>query len=285
MSALTNFTGPNTPQGNEQAQRAAQLAPFNVGQESAEGREAGSGLRDPKTASSMNALKHGFSSKKFIVMPGQEEDFETLKSGLLAEVRPEGALEENLFHQLLRDAWTMHRIELRQDEMAEFGTAQRAPSAPPDESEPRELSSRTAAPSCACTAQRASSAPPDESEPRGLSSRTAAPFCACYSKVDPLFDPACEKEFDRIERYHARAQSGFHRALRQLRTIQTNRIIQTVIPEPLGKGAFPALVKPTEIVTLAKRTHKYWNAMALNTLIGVSKRSREAFSTKKETTL
>ena len=192
MSALTNFTGPNTPEG--------------------------------KARSSMNALKHGFSSKKFIVMPGQEDDFNKLQSDLTAEVRPEGALELNLFHQLLRDAWTLHRVELRQLEMAESGR-------------------------------------------------------------DPLFDPSCEKEFDRIERYHNRAQSSFHRGLRQLRTLQTNRIIQTVIPEPLGKGALPALVKPTEIVTLAKRTHKYWNAMALNTLIAATKRSREAFSTEKETTL
>jgi hypothetical protein len=192
MSTLPNFTGPKTPEG--------------------------------KAVSSMNALKHGFSSKKFIIMPGQEDDFEKLKSSLLADVRPEGAIEENLFQDLLRDAWTKHRVELRQAEMAESGT-------------------------------------------------------------DPLFNPACEKEFDRIERYHARAQAGFHRAMRQLRTVQTNRIIQTAIPEPLGKGALPVLVKPTEIVALAKRTHKSWNAMGINYLIDDTKRSREAFSPKKETTL
>ena len=208
MSALTNLTGPNTPEAKQQTQAPAKPVP----------------LCAQKMGSSMNALKHGFSSKNFIVMPGQEDDFEKLQSSLLAEVRPEGALELNLFHQLLRDAWTMHRIELRQLEMADL-------------------------------------------------------------RRDPLFDPACEKEFDRIERYHARAQSGFHRSMRQLRTLQTNRIVQSVLPEPLGKGALPALVKPTEIITLAKRTHKYWNALAINTLITATKRSREAFSTEKETTL
>ena len=192
MSALTNLTGPRTPEG--------------------------------KAISSMNALKHGFSSEKFIVMPGQEDDFNKLQSDLIAEVRPEGALETTLFHGLLRDAWTLHRIELRQAEMAESGR-------------------------------------------------------------DPLFDPTCEKEFDRIERYHARAQSGFNRSLRQLRTLQTNRIVQSVLPEPLGKGALPALVKPTEIVALAKRTHKSWNALAMNTLIEATKRSGEASSTEKEPTL
>ncbi|MBK5293290.1 MAG: hypothetical protein JJE04_16655, partial [Acidobacteriia bacterium] len=189
MSALTNFTGPNTPEG--------------------------------KARSSMNALKHGFSSKKFIVISGQEDDFQQLQSDLIAEVRPEGALENTLFHQLLRDAWTLHRVELRQVEMAGSGR-------------------------------------------------------------DPLFDPDCEKEFDRIERYHARAQSGFHRSMRQLRTLQTNRIVQTMLPEPLDKGALPALVKPTEIVALAKRTHKSWNALAINTLIEATNRSRKDLSSSTE---
>ncbi len=95
---------------------------------------------------------------------------------------------------------------------------------------------------------------------------------------DPLFDSGCEKEFDRIERYHARTQGAFYRSLRQLRIMQTNRMVQTLLPEPLGKGALPTLVKATEIVALAKRTHKYWNALATNTLIDATKGSREAFS-------
>ncbi len=214
MSALTNFTGPNTPEGKENAQRAE--APF-CAQKNVQRAEAP--FCAQKVGSSMNALKHGFSSKKFIVMPGQQDDFNKLQSGLIAEVRPEGALETTLFQQLLRAAWTLHRVELRQAEMAESGR-------------------------------------------------------------DPLFDPACEKEFDRIERYHARAQSGFHRSMRQLRSIQTNRILQTVIPEPLGRGALPSLVKATEIIALAKRTHKSWNALAMNTLIEATKLSREAFSTE-----
>ncbi|MBK5295322.1 MAG: hypothetical protein JJE04_27045 [Acidobacteriia bacterium] len=31
-------------------------------------------------------------------------------------------------------------------------------------------------------------------------------------------------------------------------------------------------------MALAKRTHKSWNALAINTLVEVTKRSREAFS-------
>ncbi|MBK5292470.1 MAG: hypothetical protein JJE04_12445 [Acidobacteriia bacterium] len=190
MSALTNFTGPTTPEG--------------------------------KARSSMNALKHGFSSKKIIVMSGQEDDFQKLQSDLIAEVRPEGAVENTLFHQLLRDAWTLHRVELHRVELQQVEMAE--------------------------------------------------------SGRDPLFDPACEKQFDRIERYHARAQGGFHRSIRQLRAMQTNRIVQTMLPEPLDKGALPALVKATEIVALAKRTHKSWNALAINTLIEATKRSRETSS-------
>jgi len=235
MSTVPNFTGPRTPESNNQPQWGSDPNPVPTIQ----------------SGSSMNALKHGFSSKKIIVMPSQEDDFCKLQADLSAEVRPEGALENTLFQQLLRDAWTLHRIELRQVEMAYSGSAQRAPSASPNESDPLELSSRT-----------------------------AAPFCA--PMVDPLFDPDCEKEFDRIERYHARTQSAFHRSLRQLRTMQTNRMAQSLLPEPLGKGALPALVKPTEIIALAKRTHKYWNALAINTLITATKGSRAAFSTPAE---
>jgi len=118
------------------------------------------GPRTPegKAISSMNALKHGFSARNIIIMPGQQDDFRSLESGLLAQVRPEGPLEETLFNQLLRDAWTLHRVELRQVEMATPG-------------------------------------------------------------IDPLFDPNSEKEFDRIERYHARALSSFHRSMRQLQRL------------------------------------------------------------------
>ena len=185
------------------------------------------GPRTPegKAISSMNALKHGFSARNIIIMPGQQDDFRALESGLAAQVRPEGPLEETLYNQLLRDAWTLHRVELRQVEMAS-GTTQGA------------------------------------------------------QMIDPLFDPNSEKEFDRIERYHARALSSFHRSMRQLQRLQTNRVVQNLLPEPLGQGGLPALVKATEIITLAKRTHKQFHSMAINTLISATERSRDDFESK-----
>jgi len=179
------------------------------------------GPRTPegKAISAMNALQHGFTSKNIIVMPGQEPDFQRLQSQLSAQIRPEGALEESLFHHLLRDAWTLHRVELRQVEMAQSG-------------------------------------------------------------IDPLFNPECEKDFDRLERYHSRYQSSFHRSLRQLRSVQTTRIVQTLLPEPLGQGGLPATVKATEIIALAKRTTKQFSSLAINTLIAASERSRHNFESK-----
>jgi hypothetical protein len=190
MSALNLPTGPRTPEG--------------------------------KARSSMNALKHGYSSKKIIVMPGQNDDFQQLKSDLLLQIRPEGALEEDLFHHLIRDAWTIHRIELRQVQMAE------------------------------------------------------------ESGIDPLFDPKCEKEFDRLERYHARYQSSYHRVLRQLRHLQTTRIVQALLPKPLGNGGLPATVHVTEVIRLAKRTKVFYNEHVLNNLIddaGASKKRFEDLAT------
>jgi len=181
--------------------------------------KSGPRTTEGKARSSMNALQHGFTSKNIIVMPGQEPDFQRLESELLAQVRPEGALEETLFRHLLRDAWTLHRVELREVEMANSGT-------------------------------------------------------------DPLFNATCEKEFDRLERYHSRYQSSFHRSLRELRALQTTRVVQALLPEPLGQGGLPATVKATEIIALAKRTHKSFNSLAINTLISASERSRDAFESQ-----
>jgi hypothetical protein len=44
--------------------------------------------------------------------------------------------------------------------------------------------------------------------------------------LDPLVDPAAEAESSRIGRYAARAERSYYRALRELRTLQTNRALR-----------------------------------------------------------
>jgi hypothetical protein len=174
MSAAHSSTGPRTPEG--------------------------------KARSSQNALKHGFTSKNTIIPEGMEQEFDTLVEGLVKSVRPEGALEQILFKQLVNNAWKLQRIEMRQAEMAADGR-------------------------------------------------------------DPLTDPDADKEFERLERYVARYQSAFRSTLREIRSLQTSRYLQMAIPDPLGPGSFPATVKTTEIIQLAKRTGQWFENLGIRGLI------------------
>ena len=73
-------------------------------------RSTGPRTPEGKARSARNALRHGFTSREFIV-PGEErENFESLRHGLEAELKPHGALAELLFNQLLHAAWNLHRI-------------------------------------------------------------------------------------------------------------------------------------------------------------------------------
>jgi hypothetical protein len=65
---------------------------------------------DGKTASSHNAARHGFTSMQLTVAAPDLADFEQFKTELLADVRPEGALEQSLFERLLIANWNLRRI-------------------------------------------------------------------------------------------------------------------------------------------------------------------------------
>ena len=72
--------------------------------------------------------------------------------------------------------------------------------------------------------------------------------------AEPLSD-AQQKEYDRLENYLHRNSSAMRSTLRELRQLQTNRVVQATLPAPLGDGGLSCLVKPSEILALAKRTH------------------------------
>jgi hypothetical protein len=67
---------------------------------------------DGKVASSMNALRHGLASRGLIVLPGQEDSFEELETGLRAALNPIGILQETIFKCALESAWNLHRCRL-----------------------------------------------------------------------------------------------------------------------------------------------------------------------------
>ncbi len=145
-----------------------------------------------KAASSRNARAHGLTSKDLVILPREQDEFLDFQIELTGQIKPIGALERTAFDNLMHAAWNMRRIRRLEAQLAESGTAQRALPALPNESEPPESSSRA-----------------------------AAPFCA--SVKDPLTDPNLAAQCDRYARYFARAEKSYYRALRELRTLQSDR--------------------------------------------------------------
>lgn len=62
-----------------------------------------------KSSSARNALLHGFYSRRFVVLAGEEEEFDAFILTLQLELAPATPLEEILFQQLAQAAWNIER--------------------------------------------------------------------------------------------------------------------------------------------------------------------------------
>ncbi len=62
-----------------------------------------------KAHSSQNRLSHGLSSSEFIVLPGQEAEFDEFIADLHKSVQPAGGLELDLFTHLAHASWKLRR--------------------------------------------------------------------------------------------------------------------------------------------------------------------------------
>jgi hypothetical protein len=139
----------------------------------------------PPEGRSQNARTHGLTAAHLVIAPGEELDFEHLYSELHDAILPEGALELDLFAQLLHASWKLRRCNLAEATLVRDG-------------------------------------------------------------LDPLLsdDPASQRKFDRIRRYRAAARRDYHRALAELRLLQTARYIQPPmddrppLADPLRKMQF-----------------------------------------------
>ena len=65
-----------------------------------------------KSLSKLNALKHGLRAEQVLVPGEDEREFADLRQGLLEDLRPEGALEIELFHGLVVDFWRLRRLRM-----------------------------------------------------------------------------------------------------------------------------------------------------------------------------
>jgi hypothetical protein len=70
--------------------------------------------------------------------------------------------------------------------------------------------------------------------------------------LDPILDDSAAKILDRLNRYAARAERSYYKALNELRTLQTNRALRALKLEPDEEPLVPAIVS---INDLTKRSH------------------------------
>jgi hypothetical protein len=63
-----------------------------------------------KARSSQNAVTHGLSAKRAIVHPDDVEVYEQFVAGLLESLKPQDALENMFFEQIVRAAWNLRRF-------------------------------------------------------------------------------------------------------------------------------------------------------------------------------
>ncbi len=123
-----------------------------------------------KARSAQNHLSHGLSSREFIVLPGQQAEFEEFSAGLREAVQPVGALEFDLFTQLAHASWKLRR--------------------------------------CRCAEVQ-------------LYNESACP------DLDPVLAPETEARLRGILIYTQRAERTYHKALKELKALQSERAFVT----------------------------------------------------------
>ena len=171
----------------------ATAAQISANRENAQ-KSTGARTEEGKARSSKNATKHGFNSREFIVGDDQQEEFVSLSESLRQQVSPEGALEEEVFTQLLHAAWNLRRVRRLEADLAADG-------------------------------------------------------------IDPLADASLDGQLDRLARYQVRFARSFYRAMKELRTLQTNSVIRPSLPDAM-EAELPGLASVQEIHR-AKRSQKH----------------------------
>jgi len=70
------------------------------------------GPRTPEgqARSSQNARTHGLTARDVIVAPNEREEFDELLNDYQSDVKPQGAIQQTLFDELVAAAWNLRRI-------------------------------------------------------------------------------------------------------------------------------------------------------------------------------
>jgi hypothetical protein len=179
------------------------------------------GPRTPegKARSAENARTHGLTGRDLVILPGEEQEFDDLQTGLYEDVRPEGTLEDELFKALIHAAWNQRRCRRSEADLQRKAAAEGR---------------------------------------------------------DPLLDPALDLDLKRLDLYSRRAAGAFHRNMKALRDLQTERhtraAMQEVHPEIKTPSLGLARLAELRQVFLKERTQ---SARAANAEIMVQVRDFE----------
>lgn len=81
-------------------------------------KSSGPATAEGKARSARNSLRHGFTSAKTLILPGESrEEYESIQSSLIAQIRPTGEIEENLVEELAIAKWRLNRIRRNQEQL------------------------------------------------------------------------------------------------------------------------------------------------------------------------
>jgi hypothetical protein len=72
-------------------------------------KSTGPRTEEGKARSAANARTHGLTGRDLVILPGQEQEFDDMQTGLYEDIKPEGTLEDELFKALIHAAWSQHR--------------------------------------------------------------------------------------------------------------------------------------------------------------------------------
>ena len=70
-----------------------------------------------KARSSQNATKHGLSAREVIIAPGEHEEFQQLLTDFKIDIKPQGAIQQSLFDELVAAAWNLRRARRMEAEL------------------------------------------------------------------------------------------------------------------------------------------------------------------------
>ena len=70
-----------------------------------------------KARSSQNARTHGLTAAQLLIAAEDREEFDELHAELQADIRPQGALQQILFDQIVASAWNLRRIRRMETEL------------------------------------------------------------------------------------------------------------------------------------------------------------------------